>query len=86
MISNEAGQPTLRSQNEQAQERARAAPREADPLVQAVLARFPGAEVVEVRRLAAEPPESDINADDLTETFRQRRRLIDDSREDESNG
>ncbi len=67
IVSNEAGQPTLRSQNEQARnEHARAA--EADPRVQEVLARFPGAKVVEVRRLAAEPPESNINAEDLNES------------------
>jgi DNA polymerase-3 subunit gamma/tau len=62
IVSNEAGQPTLRSQNEHA----RAA--EADPRVQEVLARFPGAKVVEVRRLAAEPPESNINAEELNES------------------
>ncbi|KRQ96585.1 DNA polymerase III subunit gamma/tau [Bradyrhizobium jicamae] len=67
IVSNEAGQPTLRSQNEQARnEHARAA--EADPRVQEVLARFPGAKVIEVRRLAAEPPESNIIADDVNET------------------
>jgi DNA polymerase-3 subunit gamma/tau len=67
IVSNEAGQPTLRSQNEQARnEHARAA--EADPRVQEVLARFPGTKVVEVRRLAAEPPESNINAEDLNES------------------
>jgi DNA polymerase III subunit gamma/tau len=67
IVSNEAGQPTLRSQNEQARnEHARAA--EADPRVQEVLARFPGAKVVEVRRLAAEPPESNINAEELNES------------------
>ena len=67
VISNEAGQPTLRSQNEQARnEHARAA--EADPRVQEVLARFPGAKVVEVRRLAAEPPESNINGEELNES------------------
>jgi DNA polymerase-3 subunit gamma/tau len=67
IVSNEVGQPTLRAQNEQAKnEHARAA--EADPRVQEVLARFPGAKVVEVRRLAAEPPESDINADELNES------------------
>jgi DNA polymerase-3 subunit gamma/tau len=67
VVSNEAGQPTLRAQNEQARnEHARAA--EADPRVQEVLARFPGAKVIEVRRLAAEPPESNINAEDLNET------------------
>ena len=67
IVSNEAGQPTLRSQNEQAKnEHARAA--EADPRVQEVLARFPGAKVVEVRKLAAEPPESDSIGEDPTES------------------
>lgn len=66
IVSNETGQPTLRSQNEQAKnEHARAA--EADPRVQEVLARFPGAKVVEVRRLAAEPPESDDIVGDPSE-------------------
>src|SRR5258708_7220121 len=66
IVSNEAGQPTLRSQNEQARnEHARAA--EADPRVQEVLARFPGAKVVEGRKLAAEPPESDAMCDDAGE-------------------
>jgi DNA polymerase-3 subunit gamma/tau len=67
IVSNEVGQPTLRSQNEQAKnEHARVA--EADPRVQEVLARFPGAKVVEVRRLAAEPPESNIIGEDLIES------------------
>ncbi len=58
VVSNESGQPTLREQNLRAKsERERAA--EADPRVQEVLARFPGAKVVEVRQLAAEPPESE---------------------------
>ena len=35
--------------------------------MQEVLARFPGAKVVEVRRLAAEPPESDLIGDDPAE-------------------
>ena len=66
IVSNETGQPTLRSQNEQAKnEHARAA--EADPRVQEVLARFPGAKVVEVRKLAAEPPESDATGEDPSE-------------------
>ena len=58
IVSNEAGQPTVREQSlvEKGQ-RERAA--EADPRVKEVLARFPGAKVVEVRKLAAEPPESD---------------------------
>jgi DNA polymerase-3 subunit gamma/tau len=60
-VSNEAGQPTLREQNLQAKnERERAA--EADPRVQEVLARFPGAKVVEVRKLAPEPPEAEISS------------------------
>jgi DNA polymerase III subunit gamma/tau len=64
IVSNEAGQPTLRSQNEHARnEYARTA--EADPRVQEVLARFPGAKVVEVRKLAAEPPESNAIEDPI---------------------
>jgi DNA polymerase III subunit gamma/tau len=60
VVSNEAGEPTLREQNLRAKnERERIA--EADPRVQEVLARFPGAKVVEVRKLAPEPPESDAN-------------------------
>jgi len=67
IVSNEAGQPTLRSQNEVAKnQRERAA--ESDPRVQEVLARFPGAKVVEVRKLAAEPPESDASGEDLAES------------------
>jgi DNA polymerase III subunit gamma/tau len=66
IVSNEAGQPTLKAQNAAAQNmRERAA--ESDPRVREVLARFPGAKVVEVRRLAAEPPESHAEGDDLAE-------------------
>ncbi|QAU44731.1 DNA polymerase III subunit gamma/tau [Bradyrhizobium guangzhouense] len=62
IVSNEQGQATLRSMNQAAkQEHARTA--EADPRVQEVLSRFPGAKVVEVRRLAPETPESNGNAD-----------------------
>ncbi|WP_407186005.1 DNA polymerase III subunit gamma/tau [Bradyrhizobium centrosematis] len=62
IVSNEQGQPTLRSVNQAAkQEHARTA--EADPRVQEVLSRFPGAKVVEVRRLAPETPEANINTD-----------------------
>jgi DNA polymerase-3 subunit gamma/tau len=67
IVSNEAGQPTLREQNLVAKnQRERAA--EADPRVREVLARFPGTKVVEVRKLAAEPPESphpDVAPEDL---------------------
>ncbi|NVN85554.1 MAG: DNA polymerase III subunit gamma/tau [Rhodopseudomonas sp.] len=68
IVSNEAGQPTLRAQSElQKSERERVA--ESDPRVQEVLARFPGAKVLEVRRLASEPPESDVSADDPAESY-----------------
>jgi DNA polymerase III subunit gamma/tau len=67
IVSNEAGQATLRSQNQvQKDQRERAA--ESDPRVQEVLARFPGAKVVEVRKLAPEPPESDASGEDLAES------------------
>jgi len=67
IVSNEAGQPTLRAQNDVTRsQRERAA--ETDPRVQEVLARFPGAKVVEVRKLAPEPPESDASGDDVTES------------------
>jgi DNA polymerase-3 subunit gamma/tau len=67
VVSNETGQPTLRSQSEVARnQRERAA--ETDPRVQEVLARFPGTKVVEVRKLAPEPPESHANGEDLTES------------------
>jgi len=66
IVSNEPGQPTLRSQNEaQKNQRERAA--ESDPRVQEVLARFPGTKVVEVRKLAPEPPESDVSGEDPAE-------------------
>jgi DNA polymerase III subunit gamma/tau len=66
IVSNEAGQPTLRSQTEAAKnQRERAA--ESDPRVQEVMARFPGAKVVEVRKLAPELPESDDIGEDPAE-------------------
>ncbi|MDU6749920.1 MAG: DNA polymerase III subunit gamma/tau, partial [Bradyrhizobium sp.] len=61
IVSNEAGQPTLREQNLRAKSEREAAA-EADPRVQEILARFPGTKVIEVRRLAHEPPESDASA------------------------
>jgi DNA polymerase-3 subunit gamma/tau len=67
IVSNEAGETTLRAQNEvQKNQRERAA--EADPRVKEVLARFPGAKVVEVRKLAPEPPESDASMEDPAES------------------
>ncbi|ABE61352.1 DNA polymerase III, subunits gamma and tau [Nitrobacter hamburgensis X14] len=68
IVSNEPGQPTLRSQALlQKNERERAA--EADPRVKDVLARFPGAKVVEVRKLALSPPDSDTVPDDQADGF-----------------
>jgi len=68
IVSNEPGQPTLRSQNElQKSQRERAA--ESDPRVQEVLARFPGAKVVEVRKLAPEPPESVASGEDPADSI-----------------
>jgi DNA polymerase-3 subunit gamma/tau len=62
IVSNDAGQPTLREQNlVEKNQRERAA--EADPRVKEVLTRFPGAKVVEVRKLAPEPPDSDDSAE-----------------------
>jgi DNA polymerase III subunit gamma/tau len=49
VVSAEAGQPTVKSQNDARQAELKTGVR-ADPLVQAVLARFPGAEIVDVRR------------------------------------
>jgi DNA polymerase-3 subunit gamma/tau len=67
IVSNELGQPTLRSQAQlQQNQRERAA--ESDPRVKEVLARFPGAKVVEVRKLAPEPPESDAGGEDPAES------------------
>jgi DNA polymerase III subunit gamma/tau len=62
IVSNQQGQPTLREQNLTVKGQREAAA-EADPRVREVLARFPGAKVIEVRQLAPEPPESDISAD-----------------------
>ena len=52
IVSNEAGQPTLRSQALIAAENQRERAAEVRPAGQEVLARFPGAKVVEVPRLA----------------------------------
>ncbi len=60
VVPNEAGQPTLRSQSlAEKSQRERAA--EADPRVKEVLSRFPGARIVEVRKLAPEPTDSNIS-------------------------
>jgi DNA polymerase-3 subunit gamma/tau len=61
-VSAEAGQPTVKSQNETRQAELKVGVR-ADPLVQAVLARFPGAEIVDVRTTAPILP-ADLPAGD----------------------
>lgn len=66
IVSNEEGEPTLRSQNALIKsQRERAA--EADPRVQEVLVRFPGTKILEVRRLAPELPEADETGEDPSE-------------------
>jgi DNA polymerase-3 subunit gamma/tau len=62
-VSQDAGAPTLaEAAAAKATERKESA--EQDPSVQAVLERFPGAEVIAVRNLA---PEAENSADDPTE-------------------
>jgi len=56
VVSAEEGQPTVRSQSDARQAELKTGVR-ADPLVQAVLARFPGAEIVDVRMAAAVLPQ-----------------------------
>jgi DNA polymerase-3 subunit gamma/tau len=65
VVSAEQGQPTVKSQTEARQAELKTGVR-ADPLVQAVLARFPGAEIVGVREaeqsavLPSGEPDDDI--------------------------
>ena len=70
-VSAEAGMPSLRAQAETRKEELKDGVRD-DPLVQAVLARFPGAEIVDVRPPAGAPagssedlPEATANESDL---------------------
>jgi DNA polymerase III subunit gamma/tau len=63
IVSAESGAPTVRSRME-ADRRELLRGVHADPLVQAVLARFPGAEILDVRRRAPEPvDEGELNPD-----------------------
>jgi DNA polymerase-3 subunit gamma/tau len=62
-VSAETGMPSLRTQADARKAELKDTVR-ADPLVQAVLTRFPGAEIVEVRPPAGEPS---ANADDQPE-------------------
>jgi DNA polymerase-3 subunit gamma/tau len=64
VVSAEQGAPSLRAQADQRKAQLKSDV-SADPLVQAVLTRFPGAEIVEVRPPAAAPP---ATADDLPAT------------------
>jgi DNA polymerase-3 subunit gamma/tau len=63
VVSAEPGTPSLRSQAEERKTQLKSDAR-SDPLVQAVLTRFPGAEIVEVRPPAGAP----ATTDDLPET------------------
>ena len=62
-VSTEAGMPSLRAQAETRKAELKDGVRD-DPLVQAVLARFPGAEIVDVRPPAATPA---ANSEDVPE-------------------
>ncbi|MGB7019446.1 MAG: DNA polymerase III subunit gamma/tau, partial [Xanthobacteraceae bacterium] len=66
-VSAEAGQPSLRAQADARKAELKDVVRE-DPLVQAVLQRFPGAEIVDVRPPAGDaedlPPETPANESD----------------------
>ena len=57
-LSREPGQPTLKSQADAREAELKQGVR-GDPLVQAVLERFPGAEIIAVRPRDAEPPAAD---------------------------
>jgi DNA polymerase-3 subunit gamma/tau len=65
-VSAESGAPTMRSQAKAQQAELMLGLR-ADPLVQAVLTRFPGAEIVDVRRRGVDsvPPPSDDGLDGM---------------------
>ncbi|MES2751517.1 MAG: DNA polymerase III subunit gamma/tau [Pseudomonadota bacterium] len=61
IVSNEAGQPTLRAQVQAAKDKLTDGVH-ADPRVQAVMARFPGTQVIDVRRLV--PDAADATGED----------------------
>jgi DNA polymerase-3 subunit gamma/tau len=66
IVSAEQGQPTVKSQNDAQQVDLKSGVR-ADPLVAAVLARFPGAEIVDVRKAdtVMMPPAAPGQGDDV---------------------
>ncbi|MES1155174.1 MAG: DNA polymerase III subunit gamma/tau, partial [Pseudorhodoplanes sp.] len=59
VVSRDAGEPTLKAQSEMRDAELKSGVR-ADPLVQAVLDRFPGAEIVAVRSRDLQPPADEI--------------------------
>jgi DNA polymerase-3 subunit gamma/tau len=63
-VSRREGEATLKAQNEARQQELKSGVR-AHPLVQAVLERFPGSEIVDVRKPAAAMPEA-LNAESQT--------------------
>jgi DNA polymerase-3 subunit gamma/tau len=63
VVSTEEGEPTVKSRKD-AQRAELEIQARADPLVRAVLARFPGAEIVDVRRGEAIAPEGPPDADE----------------------
>ena len=67
VVSAEEGQPTVKSQNDARKAELKTGVR-ADPLVQAVLARFPGAEIVDVRKGAAVISSQSVPGDSGEET------------------
>jgi DNA polymerase-3 subunit gamma/tau len=66
VVSNEEGQPTLRAQAQERKDKLTENV-QADPRVQAVMTLFPGTQVVNVRRLASEPPAAMPVEDDATD-------------------
>jgi DNA polymerase-3 subunit gamma/tau len=65
VVSAEPGEPTIHAQSEARRVELKTGVR-ADPLVQAVMARFPGAEIVDVRQAGAAAPASrDLDGADL---------------------
>jgi DNA polymerase-3 subunit gamma/tau len=66
VVSNEEGQPTLRAQAQERKDKLTENV-QADPRVQAVMAAFPGTQVIDVRRLAPEPPAAMPADDDATD-------------------
>jgi DNA polymerase-3 subunit gamma/tau len=66
-VSRQEGKPTIKSQHEGHQQELKEGVR-AHPLVQAVLARFPGAEIVDVRKPAPAVPEIADSEQEISDT------------------